>query len=201
MHLVIASASAAYYPVGRKKFGNDMTDTNAAPAPRLWTPEGFQEDEWRRLGAEEPVPAEGKVILSLAAFTALEPGVAGAQAERFGVLLRAGEALENIQDRLPSLPLIALDFPAFNDGRSFSKAGLLSTRHAYKGIVRAVGDVLIDQIPLMLRTGFTEFEVVNPTALKRLEQDDLRGIPVHYQPAARAGAKTGTYSWRRRPAN
>ena len=76
MHLVIASASTAYYPVGRKKFGNDMTDTNLPPAPRLWTPEGFQEDEWRRLAADEPVPAEGKVILPLDAFTALEPDVA-----------------------------------------------------------------------------------------------------------------------------
>jgi uncharacterized protein (DUF934 family) len=200
MHLIIASAARAHYPVGLKSFGKDMTDTNPPEGPRLWTQAGFREDEWRRVATDEPVPAEGKVILPLDTLAALEPEVAGAQAARFGVLLKAGEPVEKIVDRLESLPLIALDFPAFSDGRSFSKAGLLTTRYAYKGIIRAVGDVLIDQIPLMLRTGFTEFEVVNPTALNRLERGDLRGIPVHYQPAARPGAKTSTYSWRRRPA-
>jgi uncharacterized protein (DUF934 family) len=199
MDLLIASATLAGYPVPLKEFGIDMTENNAAPSPRLWTPQGFREDDWRHLQADAPLPAEGRTILPLEVFLGLEAAAAKAGAGRLGVLLKAGEPLEKILDRLDSLPLIALDFPAFNDGRSFSKAGLLAARYAYKGIIRAVGDVLIDQIPLMLRTGFTEFEVVNPTALKRLQRGDLRGIPVHYQPAARPGAQTGTYSWRRRP--
>jgi uncharacterized protein (DUF934 family) len=201
MHLVIASAAASHYRVARKEFGNHMTDQSPPPAPRLWTPEGFRENEWRHLAADAPLPAEGKIILALEAFLGLEPAAAKAGAGRLGVLLKAGEPLEKILDRLDALPLIALDFPAFNDGRSFSKAGLLTTRYGYKGVIRAVGDVLIDQIPLMLRTGFAEFEVVNPTALRRLERGDLRGIPVHYQPSARPDARTNTYSWRRRPAN
>jgi uncharacterized protein (DUF934 family) len=201
MHLIIASAAGAHYPVGLKPVGNRMTDQNPPRNPRLWTPEGFCEDEWRHLAAGAALPVEGNAILPLDAFLALEPGIAAARADSLGVLLKAGEALDKIVDRLDTLPLVALDFPAFNDGRSFSKAGLLTTRYGYKGIIRAVGDVLIDQIPLMLRTGFTEFEVVDPTALRRLEQGDLRGIPVHYQPAARPAAKTATYSWRRRPAS
>ena len=199
MHLIIASAAGAHYPVGLKTFGNRMTDQTPPQNPRLWTPEGFRKDEWHHLAADAALPAEGKVILPLDAFLALEPETARSAAERLGVLLKAGEPLEKIVDRLDTLPLVTLDFPAFNDGRSFSKADLLTTRYGYKGVIRAVGDVLIDQIPLMLRTGFTEFEVVNPTALRRLEQGDLRGIPVHYQPAARPAAKTGSYSWRRRP--
>jgi uncharacterized protein (DUF934 family) len=199
MHLVIASAASAHYRMGRNEFGNRMIDETPPETPRLWTQAGFREDEWRHLAADAPLPADGSFILPLDAFLALEAEALAARSGRLGVLLRAGEALEKIVDRLDVLPLIALDFPAFNDGRSFSKAGLLTTRYGYEGIIRAVGDVLIDQIPLMLRTGFTEFEVVNPTALRRLERGDLRGIPVHYQPAARPGVKTDTYSWRRRP--
>jgi uncharacterized protein (DUF934 family) len=201
MHLVIASTATAHYRLGRKEFGNGMTDTTPPDTPRLWTPAGFREDEWRHLAGDAPLPADGRFILSLEAFLALDRAVADAQSGRLGVLLRAGEPVEKIVDRLDFLPLVALDFPAFNDGRSFSKAGLLSTRYGYEGIIRAVGDEHIDQIPQMLRTGFIEFEVVNPTPLRRLEIGDLRGLPVHNQPAARPAAKTNSYSWRRRPGN
>ena len=65
--------------------------------------------------------------------------------------------------------------------------------------MRASGDVLIDQIPLMIRAGFSEFEVSNPTALKRLAEGRLGGIPFHYQPSARPAAPGAGYSWRRLP--
>jgi uncharacterized protein (DUF934 family) len=61
-----------------------------------------------------------------------------------------------------------------------------------------VGDVLIDQLPHMLRTGFSEFSVSNPTTLKRLEQGRPGGIALHYQPTAKDAAKAGNYAWRRR---
>jgi uncharacterized protein (DUF934 family) len=194
MHIVVASAVRSAYSVGLKTFGNEMTD--APPSPRLWTPDGFHADAWRRLAADEIIPAEGRVVLPLTAFLALDPSTGGA--DRFGVLVKSGEGIEDLVGRLPSVPLVALEFPAFNDGRSFSKASLLRTRHAYRGILRAVGDVLIDQIPLMLRTGFDQFEVSNPTALRRLEAGDLRGLPVSYQPASTPDSRTGSYSWRRR---
>ena len=60
---------------------------------------------------------------------------------------------------------MALAFPAFNDGRSFSKAELLRSRYGFTGAVRAVGQVLVDQLPHMLRLGFSEFEVTNPTLI------------------------------------
>ena len=55
------------------------------------------------------------------------------------------------------LTLIAVEFPAFTDGRGYSTATLLRERYGYTGELRAVGDVLRDQIFLMSRSGFTTF--------------------------------------------
>ena len=50
---------------------------------------------------------------------------------------------------------IDLDFPKFTDGRAYSQAFLLRRRLGYKGDIRATGDVLIDQLVQMQRTGFS----------------------------------------------
>ena len=50
---------------------------------------------------------------------------------------------------------IELDFPKFTDGRAFSQAFLLSRRLGFKGEIVATGDVLIDQLAQMQRSGFT----------------------------------------------
>lgn len=176
-----------------------MTAT-ATETPRLWTPEGFREDAWRHAETLEAPGGNEAVILPLASFRALDAKTRQAMAGRLGVLLAPGEALDAIVPFLEELALVALAFPAFGDGRSFSKAELLRSRHGYAGPLRAVGDVLIDQVPHMLRTGFTEFEVKNPTALKRLAEGRLGGLPLHYQPAATRAGHGGGYSWRRRPA-
>jgi len=49
---------------------------------------------------------------------------------------------------------IDLQFPKFTDGRAFSQAFLLRRRLGFKGEIRATGDVLIDQLVQMQRTGF-----------------------------------------------
>jgi uncharacterized protein (DUF934 family) len=169
-------------------------------AIRLWTPAGFRDDEWRH--AEEPgaLSTNGSVILPLHAFVALDPALRDAARARVGVVLQPGERLDAILPFLDGLGLVALAFPAFNDGRSFSKAQLLRSRHQFQGAIRAVGQVLVDQLPHMLRVGFTEFEISNPVLIKRLEEGRTGGLPLHYQPAATPEAGDGKYSWRRRPA-
>ena len=101
---------------------------------------------------------------------------------------------------LQDIERIDLHFPKFTDGRAYSQAFLLRRRMGFQGEIRATGDVLIDQIPLMLRCGIDSFAVKNATALKRLEEGRLPGIAVHYQPTARDAEKSGGYSWRRRTA-
>ena len=54
-------------------------------------------------------------------------------------------------------PLVGADFPVFRDGRSFSTAALLRERFAWSGEIRAIGDVLIDQLILGARSGFDSF--------------------------------------------
>ncbi|HUL64065.1 MAG TPA: DUF934 domain-containing protein [Burkholderiaceae bacterium] len=60
--------------------------------------------------------------------------------------------------------LIAVDFPAFKDGRGFSTATLLRGRYGFRGELRAIGDVLIDQLFYLRRVGFTSFAL-------RVDQD------------------------------
>jgi uncharacterized protein (DUF934 family) len=60
---------------------------------------------------------------------------------------------------IPRLTLIAVDFPKFTDGRGFSTAFLLRSRLGYKGELRAIGDVLADQLFFMRRVGFDAYAV------------------------------------------
>ena len=170
------------------------------PEPRLWTPEGFSEDEWTHAESTEALTGNGRFILPLQAFLGLDPEQRKSARERLGVLLQPGDKLDAIVDLLDQLSLVALAFPAFNDGRSFSKAELLRSRHHFEGRVRATGQVLIDQLPHMLRLGFDEFEVSHPVLIKRLEKGEVGGLGFYYQPTAKASATTGKYSWRRRKA-
>jgi uncharacterized protein (DUF934 family) len=56
-------------------------------------------------------------------------------------------------------PIVAVDFPSFRDGRGLSIGVILRTRYGYRGELRAIGDVLRDQLEYMRRCGFNEFAV------------------------------------------
>ena len=62
-----------------------------------------------------------------------------------------------IEERFLSAPRIAIDFPAFNDGRGLSLAVLLRSRHGYTGDIMATGDVHEDMLHYLRRCGFTSF--------------------------------------------
>lgn len=172
----------------------------SVPIVRLWTPQGFREDEWVHADSAEALPGGDRLILPLQAFLDLDPQARRANRHCLGVELQTGDMIEAVGDLLGDLALVALVFPAFSDGRSFSKAELLRRRHGFGGAVRAVGQVLVDQLPHMLRVGFDEFEISNPVLLKRLEQGRLDGLPLYYQAAAKPAAAADKYSWRRQPA-
>ncbi|MBT8766621.1 DUF934 domain-containing protein [Metapseudomonas boanensis] len=74
-----------------------------------------------------------------------------------GVWLDSNEEIEEIADQLEYFQVIALNFPAFTDGRHSSTAYLLRQRYGYKGEVRAIGDVLRDQLFALKRCGFDAF--------------------------------------------
>lgn len=62
--------------------------------------------------------------------------------------------IEQLAEDLPKLAMVALEFPKWTDGRAYSQARLLRARYRYGGEVRAVGDVVVDMVPLLARTGF-----------------------------------------------
>jgi uncharacterized protein (DUF934 family) len=163
----------------------------------LWRREGFVEDAWAFLGDEVPVPEEGAVVVSLKRWLA-EREALSARAAPVGVAVEAGADAQAHLSDLTNRPLVALAFDKFADGRSFSYARILRDRCQFRGELRAIGDVLIDEIPLMLRCGFDSFEVTNAPTLHSLQAGRLPGSPLHYQPSsAHDEAQEGTRPWLR----
>lgn len=75
------------------------------------------------------------------------------------IWLDSHETPADIKTDLQQLDLIALNFPTFADGRAYSSARELRERYGYKGELRAIGDVLRDQIFYMSRCGFNAFSL------------------------------------------
>lgn len=141
-------------------------------------------DIWVRPVDDEPLPTDAPVVVSKTRFLAEAADLRGRNAP-LGLALRAGETLDELEGDLNRFALIALDFPAYTDGRSYSLARLLRERHGYRGDLRAEGDVLWDQIPLMKRCGFDEFAIRDQRVLSALVEGRIHDVPVHYQPGAR----------------
>jgi uncharacterized protein (DUF934 family) len=71
-----------------------------------------------------------------------------------GVVLSNDVEVTEIAADLATLSLIALQFPKWVDGRAYSQARVLRSRYRYAGQIRATGEVLVDMLPLLRRTGF-----------------------------------------------
>ncbi|MFM6985713.1 MAG: DUF934 domain-containing protein [Hydrogenophaga sp.] len=76
-------------------------------------------------------------------------------ADEAGTLTLANDA-DPREFSLDGIHTVVLQFPAFTDGRAFSQAFLLRRRLGFGGQIRAVGDVLVDQLQQMQRSGFTQ---------------------------------------------
>lgn len=79
-------------------------------------------------------------------------------------ILELGNEADPRSVSLEGIKRIDLNFPKFSDGRAFSQAFLLRRRLGFKGEIRATGDVLVDQLPQMERSGFN-------AAVLRVDQD------------------------------
>jgi uncharacterized protein (DUF934 family) len=76
-----------------------------------------------------------------------------------GVWLAPDEDPAALQADVARLPLIAIDFPQFTDGRGYSHARLLRDRYGYQGELRATGDVQRDQLYYLAQCGFDAFAI------------------------------------------
>ena len=76
-----------------------------------------------------------------------------------GVLLAPADPPGALADDIERLPIIAIDFPQFTDGRGYSHARLLRERYRYAGELRAIGDVGRDQLYYLAQCGFDAFVI------------------------------------------
>ena len=140
------------------------------------------EDPWVLLADEDPVP-EGAPALIPCERWQREREFLLVRNTPLGVVLRSDQPPLPIADDLPRLELVAIEFPKFTDGRPYSYARLLRQRHGYRGEVRAVGNVLRDQLLFMRRCGFDAFELPDGADVEAW-RSAFDEISVFYQPAA-----------------
>ena len=110
-------------------------------------------DTWTLLQEGEAFPACGDVIVPLSLWLGKRE-VLLKRVGRTGVWLKPEEEPALLAPDFAVLPLIAVHFPAFTDGRGYSTARLLRERYQYKGELRAIGAVLKDTLLGMARCGF-----------------------------------------------
>ena len=160
------------------------------------------EDRWVRIDGEQPIPDGEDVIVTLTVFEDHKVDLLTRNDGLLGIYLEAGEQIESITDHLDRIALVALDFPSFADGRAFSKARLLRDRHDFNGEIRATGDVRLDQVQHLRRSGFNAKVVRHQPTIDSLMEIKDTGLHIFYQPAMedRLGsvAKISGKSWARR---
>lgn len=89
-----------------------------------------------------------------------------ASGRQLGVWLDSDEQAAALEGSLDKLALVALNFPKFVDGRSYSTAVILRRQYGFSGELRAIGDVLRDQLFYMKRCGFSSFELEETVKLE-----------------------------------
>lgn len=120
------------------------------------------EDDWQvmRLADQETVDTvivpQGKVIVPLKVWLSQRDMLQ--QRQDIGVWFASDERPEDLKADIQRFQVIAIDFPRFADGRGYSIAFNLRMRLGYTGELRAIGDVLRDQLFYMQRVGFDSFE-------------------------------------------
>ena len=115
-------------------------------------------DTWTLIAVGAPLPATGNLIVPLS-FWLIEHVALARRVGKTGVWLTGADdpsQFSLVRD-LVRLPLIAVEFSQFVDGRGYSIGRLLRERYAFGGELRAFGEVLRDQLAALTRCGFNAF--------------------------------------------
>lgn len=139
------------------------------------------DDAWQLVGVDEPLPA-GDVIVPWARWKSERDSLLKRPGQ-LGVQINGDDDLNAVVADLDHFALIALEFPRYADGRCYSAARLLRDRYRYPGELRAVGDVLRDQLFYMQRCGIDSFQLRPGEDYQRALQA-FQELSVKYQPAA-----------------
>lgn len=142
----------------------------------------IHKDRWHALGGEDGPPVSinpsAHLLLDLTQWHAVR---AQWPADLpVGLKLANDQDIEDVVADLPRFALVALHFPKWVDGRAYSQARLLRSRYRFKGEVRAIGEVLVDMVPLLARTGFDAAVLRHDQSVEAAERA-LSFFPGHYQ--------------------
>lgn len=156
--------------------------------PRLLRDSGLVEDDWQRLAPGEQDFGGQRLLVPLDTWLAHREVLLARAPQRIGIWLEGDQEPDAIAGDLAHFGCIAVHFPTFTDGRGFSCARLLRERYGYCGELRAIGDIIPDQLHYLWRCGFDTFELPDAvnvdTALAC-----LRAFSTSYQSAVRAAAR------------
>ena len=106
---------------------------------------------------DDALPQAGAVIVPLSTWQANREAMIARG--NVGVWLAPSDDPATLAGDLGSIPVIAIDFPKFTDGRGYSSARLLRDRLNYRGELRAIGDIQRDQLYYLSQVGFDAFAI------------------------------------------
>jgi uncharacterized protein (DUF934 family) len=135
------------------------------------------QDTWRTTEEAAPAPCPN-ALLTLAQWQAVRHAWPAHQTA--GVVLSNHDEASVVAQDVSRLALIVLHFPKWTDGRAYTQARLLRTRLGYQGELRATGDVVVDMLPLLHRTGFDAAHLRADQKLATAERV-LLAFDAHYQ--------------------
>ena len=150
----------------------------------LWKNGSFATDSFVAVDDTSALPRGRPLIVSLERWrnereTLLQLG------QPIGLTVSPTATLVPATDALDGIATVVIPFVKFTDGRGYSLARRLRDEFNYRGEIRATGEVLLDQLPLMLRCGFDAFVVGHEPTRRALVNGHLPAITEVYQPAAR----------------
>lgn len=140
-------------------------------------------DKWQLIAgeAEGTIVDKGSVILPLSLWQQRQSAevLAGRESSADGICLSPDDDETLLLPWLSVLPLIAIQFPSFRDGRGYTQAYMLRVRMGWSAELRAVGDILRDQLSHMRQCGFDSFAVREDKSVEDALKG-LRGLSVTY---------------------
>jgi uncharacterized protein (DUF934 family) len=125
--------------------------------PKLIKDSTIIEDSWQLVPDESAEIPDGAVIVPLSVWRSSKEQLA--QRDQLGIWLNSDEPPREIADSIGQFQLIAINFPAFADGRGFTYGRELREQLNFTGELRAIGSFMRDQLYYLQRCGFNAFSL------------------------------------------
>lgn len=140
------------------------------------------DNSWQLVAADVDSLPSGDILVPVSHWQANQQQLAD-HSGNVGVWVDGHGEVEEFANAIATVPVIAINFPKFVDGRGFSLARLLRERYGYIGEIRAIGQFIRDQLFMMQRCGFNAFQFDSEIDLAAASQS-LKDFTDSYQVAA-----------------